>query len=103
MDRYRKEKPVARLFITPSRLLNDDRGIFGLGMTDFAGAIFLFVILSMSLDGTGLEILSMPIAILSLVPLIPIRLAQRRKIVRDTLLSHLKGRKLYDPRLRTRT
>lgn len=92
---------MARLHIHPSRLLNDTRNIFGLTMTDFASGVAVFVFTSLCLDGTGFEIASFPIALSSLVPLVPLRLTTRRKIIRDTVFSKLKGAKLYDPRLRS--
>ncbi len=84
--------------ITPSRILNDGRGVFGLWMTDLAGAIFLFVLLSSLLDGTAFAILSAPIALGSLVPLIPIRLSTRRKIIRDFLIYWATPRTLFEVR-----
>jgi hypothetical protein len=69
----------------PARLLNDQRGVFGLGMGDFAAAIVLFVLLSAALEETPFAILSLPLSIVALAALSPIRLTQRRKIIRDTL------------------
>jgi hypothetical protein len=82
--------------ITPSRILNDNRGIFGLWMSDFAGAIVIFILLSSILDGTPFAVFSLPLAVLALVPLIPLRLSTRRKIVRDTLIAFLTPKTLFE-------
>lgn len=84
--------------ISPSRVLNDQRGIFGLQTTDFGIAIFIFMGGSAILDGTGVELLSIPVAVATLIVLSPLRLSTRRKIVRDFIKSILRRRILYDPR-----
>ena len=91
MGRVRREA-------TPSRILNDQRGIFGLWMSDFGAAVCVFMGGSWLLDGSGYELLSLPAAILLLFILSPIRLSTRRKIIRDWLGSVLSRRVLYDPR-----
>jgi hypothetical protein len=78
-----------KLQVTPSRILNDQRGIFGLWLTDFAAAILIFVFVSGCLDDTGFGILALPASLVSLAVLSPIRLNNRRKIVRDTLSYYL--------------
>lgn len=91
MGRRRRE-------VIPSRILNDQRGVFGLWMSDFGAAVGVFMGGSWLLEGSGYELLSLPVAILLLVILSPIRLSTRRKIIRD-FLRHLLGRRvLYDPR-----
>lgn len=82
----------------PSRVLNDQRGVFGLWMSDFGAAIGVFMGGSWVLDGTGYELLSLPGAGLFLVALSPIRLTTRRKIIRDFIRRSLSRRLLYDPR-----
>ena len=82
----------------PSRVLNDQRGIFGLWMTDFAAGIAVFMGGSWILDGTGYELLSIPAALVALGILSPIRLSTRRKIIRDFIRRRLSRRVLYDPR-----
>ncbi len=86
------------IVVTPSRILNDQRGVFGLWMTDFAGAIGVFVFLSSLLDGTRFAIAALPAAILSLALIIPLRLSTRRKIIRDTIAFALKPRLLFQVR-----
>ncbi len=83
--------------VQPSRILNDRRGLFGLWMSDFAAAVAVFMGGSWVLEGSGLELLSLPASILLLFVLSPIRLLYRRKIIRDGLRSVLMRRKLYDP------
>jgi len=84
--------------VTPSRVLNDQRGVFGLWMSDFGAAVGVFMGGSWLLEGSGYELLSLPAAILLLVVLSPIRLSTRRKIIRDFIENLLGRRVLYDPR-----
>ena len=86
-----------RQAVLPSRVLNDQRGVFGLGFSDFAAAICVFMGGSWLLDGTGFELVSLPLAALCLVILSPIRLSTRRKIIRDSVRWWLTPRRLYDP------
>lgn len=86
--------------VSPSRVLNDQRGVFGLWMSDFGAAIAVFMGGSWVLDGTGFELVSLPVAILVLIVLSPIRLSTRRKIIRDFFRRCLTPRGLYDPRRR---
>lgn len=92
-----------RRVITPSRILNDQRGVFGLWLTDFAAAICVFMGGSWLLDGTGYELVSLPLAALVLAILSPIRLSTRRKIIRDYVRYRLTPRRLYDPSKRVST
>lgn len=78
----------------PLRQLNDSRGVFGLHGSDFGLAVGTFVTLSLIFDDTQWAILSVPGAILSLVALAPLRLATRRKILRDTFSYFATGRVL---------
>lgn len=82
----------------PSRMLNDQRAVFGLWMSDFAAAIIIFVFLSVALEGTHYSLLALPISFGALIALSPIRLTQRRKIVRDWLWFHTTSDVLYDPK-----
>jgi hypothetical protein len=84
-----------RYEITPARMLNDQRGVFGLGFTDLAAAIVLFIILSQTLENTAYDIAALPVALVSLIVLSPIRLTQRRKIIRDTIRHYLGPKQLY--------
>lgn len=86
-----------RRVVTPSRILNDQRGVFGLWLTDFAAGISVFMGGSWVLDGSGYELVSLPLAALVLVILSPIRLSTRRKIIRDYLRWRMTPRRLYDP------
>lgn len=85
-----------KLNITPSRILNDEKGIFGLWMTDLAAGVGIFVVLSVVLDGSSFAVCSLPVAILSLVPLSPLRLSTRRHIIRDAVSYWLTSKKLFD-------
>lgn len=87
----------------PSRVLNDQRGVFGLWLTDFAAAVGVFMSGSWALDGTGYELVSIPLAVLLLVVLAPLRLSTRRKIVRDHFRYRLTPRRLVDPSKRNHT
>lgn len=84
--------------IIPSRLLNDDRGVFGLSFSDFAAAIAVFMLSTKCLEGTGYELVAVPLAVLVLVVLSPIRLSTRRHILRDGARAIFTRRRLYDPR-----
>lgn len=86
-----------RRMITPSRILNDQRGIFGLWLSDFAASVAVFMGGSWLLDGSGYELVSLPVAALVLFILSPIRLTTRRKIIRDYIRWRLTPRRLYDP------
>jgi hypothetical protein len=86
--------------VMPSRVLNDQRGIFGLWMSDFGAAVAVFMGGSWVLDGTRYQLLSIPAALFVLLVLIPIRLSTRRKIVRDYLRRGLTSEVLYDPSTR---
>ncbi len=83
--------------VQPSRVLNDQRGFFGLGMQDFAAAIVLFMVLSWVLDGSSVALISLPLSVLLLVGLSPIRLSTRRHIIRDAIVYILTREALYDP------
>lgn len=87
--------------VVPSRVLNDQRGVFGLWLSDFAAAVAVFMGGSCLLDGSGCELISLPLAALVLVGLSPIRLSTRRKIIRDWIRWWLTPRRLYDPSKRT--
>ncbi len=84
--------------VTPSRILNDQRGVFGLWMTDFAGAIVVFVIASKVLEGSGYELLALPAALAVLAVLAPVRLTTRRKIIRDFVRWIFTPKVIHDPR-----
>ncbi len=86
-----------RRVVMPSRILNDQRGVFGLWLTDFAAGIVVFMGGSWFLEDTGYELVSLPLAALVLVALSPIRLSTRRKIIRDYIRWRLTPRRLYDP------
>ncbi len=86
-----------RRTVTPSRILNDQRGVFGLWLTDFAAGVAVFMGGSWLLDGSGYELVSLPLAVLTLGILSPIRLSTRRKIIRDSIRWCLTPRRLYDP------
>ncbi len=91
---------VSRHFqnVQPSRVLNDQRRIFGLGLNDFAAAIVIFMGGSWVFEGSGYELLSIPAAVLFLVILSPVRLSTRRKVIRDWGHKLLTKKVLYDPR-----
>lgn len=91
MGRSRRE-------VSPSRVLNDQRGVLGLWLSDFAAAVALFMGGSWLLDGTGFELASAVMAVLLLIVLSPLRLTTRRKIVRDQLRRLVTPRVIYDPR-----
>ena len=86
--------------VMPSRVLNDQRGVFGLWMSDFAAGVAVFMGGSWILDGTGYELVSIPAALATLGFLSPIRLVTRRKIIRDFIRCRLTRKVLYDPRKR---
>ena len=89
--------------VMPSRVLNDQRGVFGLWMSDFGAAIGVFMGGSWILDGSGYELFSLPASVVVLIILSPIRLTTRRKIIRDFFRRWLSPRTLYDPRKRIST
>jgi hypothetical protein len=83
--------------VMPSRIINDQRGVFGLWMSDFGAAILVFVVWSKIFEGARVEILAVAVAIVALVILSPIRLTTRRKIIRDAIGFYLTRRIPYDP------
>lgn len=85
------------MLVQPSRLLNDQRGILGLTLSDFGAGILVFIVSSLILEGGRWDILALPIAILSLLCVIPLRLRTRRNILRDTVSFYLTSRKVYSP------
>lgn len=85
-------------YVQPSRLLNDPRGFLGLTLIDLAAGVFVFMSVSLLLDESGWALISIPMAILFLIALSPIRLTTRRKIIRDTLTWLISRRVLHDPR-----
>lgn len=87
-----------KLTITPSRILNDERGVFGLLMSDVAAGVGVFVVLSLLLDGTAISILALPVSAMSLIPLSPIRLSTRRHIIRDALAYWLTSKNIFNVR-----
>lgn len=82
----------------PSRILNDQRGLFGLWLSDFFGAFFVFILSYLLLEESPYELVSIPSAVVFLVVLSPIRLRTRKHIVRDFLSSLITPKVVYDPK-----
>lgn len=78
--------------VYPSKILNDERGVFGLYFSDFGGAVFIFIFWSVLFEKTALHLAAIPVAILALAVLIPIRLSTRRRILRDAASYFLQKR-----------
>lgn len=79
---------------SPSRILNEERGVFGLYFSDLAGGIGIFIGWSALFDGSGLQLFALPTAILAMMILVPIRLSTRRGIIRDFFGYLISGGKL---------
>ncbi len=79
-----------------SRVLNDNGSVLGLNIYDLIGSVTVLVITSELFRPVGLEFLSVVIAVLSLVCLIPIRLRYRRKIIRDAIGFYIGSRISHD-------
>ncbi|GEM_PF-2176120 len=73
-----------RLRFTPARTLNDKYGLFGLTLGDLMGCVGIFLVCSVALEDSPYGLLALPVGILSLILLVPIRLTTRRKILRDS-------------------
>lgn len=84
--------------IQPSRILNDNRGVFGLWLSDFAAAVAVFMGGSWILEGTGIELSALFLALGALAVLGPIRLATRRGIIRDFIRWCFTSKVVYDPK-----
>lgn len=82
--------------VIPSRVLNDRRGVLGLDMSDLAAGIFVFMGFSWAMDGSGLEPIGLVLGLLTWGVLSPIRLATRRKTIRDWCRFHLTRRVLQE-------
>jgi hypothetical protein len=80
-----------------SRLLNDNGSVIGLNVGDLIGALGVLVMAAELLRPLGLDVAAVPLAVLSLVALVPVRLKYRRKIVRDYALSLLQPKVIHDP------
>jgi hypothetical protein len=76
----------------PARLLNDQRGMFGLSMTDFALALFIFIVIGNVCSGKSYELISVPTSGIFLLILSPIRLSKRRKFIRDNMFYYFGNR-----------
>jgi heme exporter protein D len=83
-----------RLSFTPGRALNDRFGLFGLTLSDLLGAVCIFLICSTALEDTSYGILALPMGLLSLLCLVPIRLTTRRRILRDSALYYMRSKVL---------
>lgn len=83
---------------TPSRFLNDPRGFVGLSLSDFIAAVVLFGFISRLFEDTTIEYLALPISLMCLAGIAPIRLKTRRKIIRDSISFFITKRRVYDPR-----
>lgn len=82
------------LRVKPSRGLNHNRGLFGLEAPDFGAAFVLFLFWNIIFDGTAYAVLALPIALISLVCLAPLRLSTRRGAIRDWLGHNFTSRKM---------
>lgn len=80
-----------------SRLLNDNGSVVGLNVADLVGGLAVLVGAGELLRPLSLEIAAVPVAVLSLVALVPVRLKYRRKILRDTALSLIQPTVIHDP------
>ncbi len=72
-----------------SRLLNDNGNVLGLNAADLVSGVAVLIVSAEILKPLGIEVFSVPLACLSIVMLIPVRLRYRRKIIRDTIRAYL--------------
>jgi len=77
-----------------SRFLNDNGSVLGLNTMDLMGAAGVMVAASEVLKPIRLDFLAIPVAVVALTALIPVRLRHRRKIIRDTLAFWIGARRV---------
>ena len=68
-----------------SRELNKKSIFLGLGFPDIIGISILFLVLQIILNPLGKELYALPIAMVSLLVLVPLRLNFRQGIIQDLL------------------
>lgn len=89
--------------VSPFRSFNEKRRFFGLNAMDGVGIGLIFLLFDLLLQTTPYEVLAVLIIPLLAFILIPIRMFKRRKILRDTLVYFVSPRRLYDPKLVSKT
>lgn len=80
--------------IRPSRFLNEKQGFLGLNTNDLLVIMGVLVVSFHALAFTRFQILSLPLAAMSGLILVPIRLRYRRGIIRDSISFLLSPRRL---------
>ncbi len=88
---------------SPFRSLNEKRRFFGLNMMDAVGIGAAFLVVDSFLLSTRFELCAFLVIPILIPFLIPMRMFKRRKIIRDTLVYLLCPRRIYDPKLVSRT
>lgn len=70
----------------PLRTLNTETTVLGLNISDIIFVLAIYSVFNSVLMIWKLEVLSIPISTLAAVVLVPIRLNNRRRIIRDFLI-----------------
>lgn len=78
----------------PSRVLNESSIGFGLEIDDVMGLAMEFLLLSQLLGERTL--ISFLIILATAVAFVPLRLNYRRKVIRDFVAFHLRGKVIYE-------